>query len=990
MGDRQNYYILLGLDPSIRDNASIEKAIKDKNLQWSTECNHPPPKGVQAKQNIEKLPDIRAVLLGDPQLRKEEAEAAESILFDQKKEKYEKLHELAFIMVEDGKISGDQLSRMVKDTGLPEAEILKELHITVKEEEILSYKDDGIAPLESSIANNILNGLNIVKKKDLFDFLDLSQTSSCRTLLEKAEKIYKETHGTDAVPTAKRSLIGFCRDLFKDENAKSKYQKTLRLEKFKEIYNWVDHAASDKVIDGKEYQKIMSACADKGIEIDEAEYRIQEYCKKKKFALIRPENAEFKKQIQCGICGHLNDKVDGNCAHCGNPLKIKCPKCGKEAASSAKACSGCGFSIGDMPNARPLIRDAKIELGKKNFDQVRDLLAEAEAFNPKHPEIEKIKTELKRETGAIMFDKHYAAAEQALRKGDFGSAMSFLTQAQLADTDKKGKIDELAARINAEEKLSKAQTAFENAKKLSPSKQADECVAILQYCADFKPAIAYLQATKPESCKSITTSTDSSSGCASISWPRSSEQGISYRLVRKQGKVIPVNELDGEVLVKETSETSYRDTTILSGYDYSYAVFAIRCGVFSSAVGKTILLLADVTDARVEQVGSLIRLSWGNPKNCLGVTVRRIQNGVETVLTGNAQSSFEDKDIKYGVTYSYKLCANYNNQAVSRGVDLPPITPSPKIDSFTIKVVEKQGKEKGYKVSWDIRTSGIELQILVNTQTVHRLKSDQGSCDLELPSGGFYTITALALSGGKWMGNDNSEPIEINTYSPCSIDQKASAYYEDSGLQIKVYGVIPSTVTGFYLAVRTGDPQKRWPKIQDIEGASDINRISIASYQQNGEMLYEKMAREENAYYVSLFTIYNMGGKEIISNPVTRRFERPLFVNGSWKLSKNLLGGVKLSLEFSGNRPFERIPEMVLCAGERQLLSHDDANGERLFAIPSLELGSAQKTWKNTYEIKTDLSARQLKDKKFFLFEVSPVPGEKFTLRWAEGFTGKL
>jgi hypothetical protein len=987
MGNRENYYILLELDPSIRDDASIEKAIREKHLQWSSETNHP-TKGGQANKNMKMLDDIKKVL-GIPHTRNEEAEAAKLILYELKNEKYKELHNQASIVIEDGEISGDQLSILAKQFKLPEAEILEVLHVTVKKEEVLDYKDDGIVPVEPSTAKDIRTNLDIIEEKDLFHFLDLSPTSSCKILLAKADEIYNNTHGTDPVPTAKRNLVGYCKDLFKDEANKSRYEKTLRLEAFTDIYKMIDLAASDKVIDAKEYQKLLRACADKGIKINDAEGEIYQYCKKKKYSLQKSDNTEFKMQAQCGICGHLNDKAAINCGICGNPLKVKCPKCGKEAASSDKSCSGCGFSIGDMPNARPLIRDAKIELGKKNFDLARDLLAEAEAFNPKHPEIEKLKAELKRETGAAMFDKHYAAAEAALRKGDFGSAHNFLSQAQLADPDKKGKTDELAARINAEEKLSKAQTAFENAKKLSPSKQADECVAILQYCADFKPAIAYLQATKPESCKSISTSTDSSSGCASISWPRSSEQGVSYRLVRKQGKVIPVNELDGDVLVKETNETSYRDTTILPGYDYSYAVFAIRCGVFSSAIGKTVLLLADVSDARVEQVGAFIRLTWGKPKNCMGITVRRIQNGAETVLTSNAQSSFEDKDTQFGVTYSYKLFANYNNQAVSRGVDLPPITPSPKIDSFTIKVVEQQGKEKGYKVSWDIRTPGIDLQILVNTQTACRLRSDQGSCDLELPPNGFYTITAQALSGGKWLRSENEH--QINTYSPCSIDQKTSAYYEDSGLHLKVDGVIPSNVTGFYLAVRTGDPQKRWPKIQDIEGASDINRITIATYRQNGEILYEKMAREEHAYYVSLFTIYNMAGKEIISNPVTRRFERPLSVSGSWKLSKNLLGGdLKLLLEFSGNRPFERIPEMVLCAGERQLLSHDDANGERLYKISSFDLGSAQKAWKNTYEIKTDLSARQLKDKKFFLFEVSPVPGEKYTLRWAEGFTGKL
>jgi hypothetical protein len=990
MADRQNYYILLELDPSVRDVAGIEKAIKEKQEQWSKERNHP-SKGGLAKQGLDALKNIRAVLIDDPQARNEEAEAAKIILFEQEAEKYEELHRLASMDIEDGEISADKLSLLAKKVGLTEAKILEILKITVKREEVSTYKDDGIKELDLDEAKKIRDLLKVIRKKDLFDFLDCVPTSSCKALLEKAQEMYDKASrnaNKTAEVSAEVSLAPICQKWFKDESAKGRYEKTLRLEVFKDIYGMIDHAAHDGIIDSKEYQKLINACADKNIKIDEAEFRIHEYCKKKKIPVQKTDSAEFKKQIQCGICGHLNDKAVGNCPHCGNPLKVNCPKCGKEAASSDKACSGCGFNIGDMPNARPLIRDAKIELGKKNFDLARDLLAEAEAFNPKHPDIEKLKADLKRESGTAMFDQYFTSAEQALRNGDFGSAHSFLSKAQLADPDKKSKTDELAARINAEEKNSKAQTAFDNAKKLPPSKQADECVAILQYYADFKPAIAFLQSTKPESCKSITTGTDSSSGCVNISWPGSSEQGVSYRLVRKQGKVIPVNELDGEIVADKIGETSYRDTTILSGYDYSYAIFAVRYGVFSSGVGKTVLLLAEVTDARVEQSGTFVRLSWGKPKNCLGVTVRRVQNGAETVLTDNAQSSYEDKDIKYGVTYSYKLCANYNNKAASRGVDLPPITPSPKIDSFTIKVETQQGKEKTYKVSWNIRTPGIDMQILVNTQTACRLKSDQGSCELELPPGGFYTITAQALSGGKWTNSDNSH--EINTYSPCPIDEKASTFEEESGLHIKVGGVIPVNVAGFYYAVRTGE-KNRWPSIEDItKGASGIDRISIETYKTNGEIKYSQTAREEHAYYVSLFTIYNMGGKEVISNPRTRRFERPLDAKVFWKLSKNFLGGLKLSLEISGNRPITRIPELVLCAGERQLLSPDDGNGEQIFKIPVQELNPAQKTYKNTYDVKTDLSARQIKDKKFFLFEALPEPEEKFTLRWAEGFTGKV
>jgi hypothetical protein len=133
-----------------------------------------------------------------------------------------------------------------------------------------------------------------------------------------------------------------------------------------------------------------------------------------------------------------------------------------------------------------------------------------------------------------------------------------------------------------------------------------------------------------------------------------------------------------------------------------------------------------------------------------------------------------------------------------------------------------------------------------------------------------------------------------------------------------------------------------------------------------------------------------MGGTEVISNPRTRRFERPLKANVFWKVSKNLLGNLKLSVEFSGNRPIGRIPELILCAGNRHLLSHDDGNAEHLLKKESFDVESSQKIYKSSYDLNPNITARQLKDKKLFLFIGETEPGEDFTPRWAQGFSGKV
>jgi len=707
-----------------------------------------------------------------------------------------------------------------------------------------------------------------------------------------------------------------------------------------------------------------------------------------------PVTAVF--HVKCHHCQNLIEFADiteaqraNKCSHCGQVLYKQCKKCHKNVLVSLDKCPECGFVF----------------------------------------------------VSVAMYTKYFAAAEQALRRGDFESARSSMFQAQSVDPSEKKRTDELAARIDAEEKryekpinelrkliadkmfqkaslavanisgidissfemqintlLSQVQAKFENAKKLSPSKRADEYLAILQDCVDFEPAINYLQATSPEPCKNFSVSINTSAGHANISWSRSLELGVNYRLVRKQGKEIPANEKDGEILLNDSKETSYQDKGILPACWYGYAVFAIRYGIFSSATGQVLLLLADVTNARAEQFDKTVRLTWNPPPNCTGITIRRVLNGTETVLTNNAHNSFEDKNIQYGTAYSYKLCANYINLSSSKGVDLV-ITPMPQINSFSITA--KQLKECNYKVSWNINQNGIDLRVLVNEKLVRELKSDAGSCDLELPPDGFHTITIMAFSGGGWLRSENSP--QINTYMPCSVDKVASYLHESAitslqgsaynlELHLKVGGLIPRNVAGFHYAVKTGASQNRWPGVQDIGKDADIQRIGISAYRKNDEILYTETAREESGYYVSLFTIYDMNGKEVVSNPKPCRFERPLTASVFWKITKSFLGGMKLFIEISGNRPLTRIPELVLCvcSSSQHLLSPTDTKAKQLLKIPEIELGTPQKAYSGSYDVKTDLSTKQLRDIKFFLFEISLVPGEKFSFPWATGFKGKV
>ena len=73
---RENYYLLLELDPAIRDITSIVAAIEKKQSEWSRDRNHP-TKARQAQTNLNLISHIHKLMVEDLVTREIEAKDAE-------------------------------------------------------------------------------------------------------------------------------------------------------------------------------------------------------------------------------------------------------------------------------------------------------------------------------------------------------------------------------------------------------------------------------------------------------------------------------------------------------------------------------------------------------------------------------------------------------------------------------------------------------------------------------------------------------------------------------------------------------------------------------------------------------------------------------------------------------------------------------------------------------------------------------------------------
>jgi len=697
-----------------------------------------------------------------------------------------------------------------------------------------------------------------------------------------------------------------------------------------------------------------------------------------------PETAVF--YVNCSYCQNqnkfetLNEAQKINKCKCGKELYKKCTNCNRLVLVSSDKCPypECGFVFANMINFGKHMTNAEKALREGNFEDARQYLDKAKLANPG----EKIQTsELTKRINAE--EEKYKEPLNILRKliasKKYLEASEFLVQT----IHKFPGLNVTSFETEIKDVKLKAQTAFDSVKNQNVSEKAEICFNILNYFIDFKPAIDFLKNTQPQPVTKITADI-SKNNIVTINWARSQEKNVLYCIVRKTGKNIPMNEKDGELLKDNLSDTFYNDESISPGSYYSYGVFAKRVienkAVYSSPLGSTIAFIAEVTEDARDQIGTSIRITWKLPKNSLGASVSRIEGGREIVLAENAQYNYEDKNIEYGKTYIYIIKANYHDMPACKGVRLEAITPSEKIDSFKIDI--EHIKDNKYKIKWDIERKNIELHIIINKKIFTGYNSNFKECEIELSKNDFYIIEVEALSGGNWLAAKNN--AEISTYSSCEIDKSTLLVEENKNgiiytkLNIKIAGDIPDNAVEFIYFVRTKlkpDQPPPYVNYTEILKTQDIRKIPVENCIKNkGYIFYNEKAKDEDAYYVTIFTVYNVNGKKVFSSPCKKRYGRELKVDVSWKITKLLFGKYNLSIEAQSNYPFSEMPEIILFANNREIVK-----------IPK-DTFENKKNYTKTIEINID----KIEKKSILNLKAEPVQNADFAFRWGKGFKGTI
>jgi tetratricopeptide (TPR) repeat protein len=719
---RENYYIMVGLDPD-RDTTwdAIAPKLSAKRNEWSQQSISHPTRKNEFKQKLDEYPNIERVLKDDG-TRKQEADEARVLIRERDAAALADLEDKVRVTASKGYLTSQDVKALIaQGQGRwrePDVSgLATKLKIPIQDRapgrtEPIGPRIDNVEPIERN--------LKFLKSADLYEFLGATRTASARMLKDLADRKYQEQRNLPKSPevTATQELIGHCLKLFESESERTRYDNTLKWLELAEIRRLAEMAGTGegKIAAGVT-EELIRRGKKEGLAQDVVVAAVREVADRRKWLVEVPMGGVVETLTQrCGWCRELATATAAHCPNssCGRPLKHECPSCKTQNPTDARTClnSKCSFAIGDMPFAERTLRDAK---GLIQSDPVRakSQLREALTFWPGHPEAVRLLGEITRREQEI--EQYVAAVEAARREKAYYVAVRSAVEALAREAPNHPRLaeyrKELSDVITSADALVLAARALEQMGKSDDAIDAYE--KALHVCSDHPEAKSGLSRCPPDP-PSLPACRATAAG-VTISWKANpSRRPVTFRVVRKIGSQ-PSRVGDGDPL-GQPPVSPFTDQTAEPGQSYYYGVFADRGGIPSTrpAVVGPVVRVAEVTGLRPKIVGDgRVELEWKAPKNLRRVEIWRQAQSEPKIGEGERVTNISDEwaldqRVTNGIPYGYRVVAVFagpdGKELASEGstcMATPVAPPKPITD---LKVYRIGGGL--FEVSWSRPTTG--------------------------------------------------------------------------------------------------------------------------------------------------------------------------------------------------------------------------------------------------------------------------------------------
>lgn len=651
MDGTENIYEYLKLTPA----DSNDRVVQELDAQISNWKNQLTRQASRAKAKLEVLNRFKAELAANPNMLKEHADKYASVIKQKRQQQEKAIREDAAIFVVNGQIEESALAEMAKkNPSFTRDEILKIIGATIKQKKVFKYKETGTGKeMDSTLFRRITEKLGNVKKRDLYDFINVPHNAPAQQIRQICDELYAENQKRPASDEKNDidSLVGYCKTQLLDAAKRADYDYTCGLQSFAPVRSKIERiaAGSDRIIRPEQYKALLEECTQRGMHPDKAEYMIYTTADKLKVTVIEP--ADSGSLQMCRFCGAFNPAGAQVCKQCGLPVTITCPRCGRVSSSHDELrCVKCGFVFGDFPRAEALIKDALTALKYNNVDEAVKCLEASQALWPSNPRLQSAVAEVKKAHSRVM------AALPKVR--DLCSKHAYYGASALLGQIGYG-AEATALRKEIEGAIANAEALIAKAKGLSDTNEQIECyMQALSICSDCATAKEKLQLTPPAPPSQI---------CASVAgqnirveWSKLPSRYIEYHVVRKAGGR-PAGSTDGQT-VCDTFNNAIDDTNVEPGVSYYYAVYA-KCGnVLSQRAAVTTAPAMTVADLPAGSIAldvqaTHIGFGFKLPPRAKSIEVFRDGKLIKTV-TGSA---FTDTGLVPDRQYLYKLVVVYDD-----------------------------------------------------------------------------------------------------------------------------------------------------------------------------------------------------------------------------------------------------------------------------------------------------------------------------------------
>lgn len=968
MAERRNYYEIidkLPFDPmEIKDKKIIDTIDLWKLLEEKRGISNEEASGEQRQQELDMYDDIKACLT-DKERRKTEADAM-------KQKQKKKLSDIIAVLKESGGkdklyISNARIISIAKSLRLDKEKTVKKA-FTDAGFEVIIRKPVNITN-DILLSNTVFKTVteNTIKLSGMSskDYPWLSQVKSLYDLAayfkndgehaidyqhKSAEELKSIMEAGAASVAGKLDTLNHCfadlfqagcTQIFKDEKTKIKYDNSLKMENLFELFSLLKEMPEEM----KKDPYIADVCIKKiQVYFPDPDVALAIYNREAGNTLDPYEPDSGDVDFVCGSCKSTSkikygtDKATCKCQACGTPLFVKCgnSKCGHLIPAIADICPDCGYNLIEAKFFDRYCALAESAMESGNVEEARKQLALAKGARSNDPRFKALENKFSSEM--VPIDAELNEISSLSKQGKYMQASKQL--AVFCANHSKIKVNDI--RSDIEKMISLADSMFAQIE--SKSDKCGACFDILDKVSDYSKALDYIKDKKPKQVSGLTASVSTSSNRITVKWSGTGEREVTYYLIRKENAK-PQSINDGIQVLKNQLVTQYVDSSIQPGIAYYYAVFSQRIGTFSEPTCSEVCVLYRELDEK-----SIVKnaddgkcvISWQLPVNCRGVRVLRCDSGKPNIVPGgstvivadNLSNGLEDKNVKNGVHYEYRLQCIYNiagGLKYSDGI-IVPLMPEGKPQKATlISTVVKS--ENSVQITWSVEegntnelldiydinmglnlTEGTTYHISELAQIGTKLTTipnvAQKMAEIRITKKKGYKVCAVVVKGenavvSNCLSFSNFDKLELN---------KANTKITGGNLVIQLVNNFQTNLANIRYAVATKNDDAEpapWCKIED---APNMTQIAVNAYLADGMIRIGRVPEKE--LYISVIGEYSIGQDVYYSEPAKLRLSNRPKAAISYSLVWGFLNkkkNVKLILECDMD---QELPEMYLCTNK--------------------------------------------------------------------------